>query len=138
MGAIQHNEVMLALPSGWEDGSQVIALGPVDGSFRPNLVVSREAARSETAEQFAKRQLPSLRSALKGLAVVAEGPASFGSNKGFLRQHTFTAQGAKLGQLQFYVLHGQFAYTLTFTHLANKLAGTRKLAEQLLGSVKVG
>jgi hypothetical protein len=138
MAGIQHNGLYLTLPTGWEDGTQVVALGPVDGSFRPNLVASQEPTKGlESAERFALRQLPALKQALQGFTLVKEGPATFGRQTGFLREHHFMTRGAKLGQLQFYVVDGRTAFTFTFTHLSNKLVTSRKLAEQLFSQAQI-
>jgi len=138
MAVIQHNDLYLSLPSGWEDGTQVVALGPVDGSFRPNLVASHEPTKGmESAERFALRQLPALKQALQGFTLIKDAPATYGRLTGHLREHHFTTRGAKLGQLQFYVVEGRTAYTFTFTHLSNKLAASRKLAEQLFAQAQL-
>jgi hypothetical protein len=135
MPAIHHNQLTLMLPMGWEDGTQVVALGPVDGNFRPNLVASQEPVKgAESAEGFAQRQLPALKQALQNYALIKEGAAAFGRLSGFLREHQFTTRGTKLGQLQFYVISGRTAFTLTYTHLANRLSTTRRIAEQLFAS----
>jgi hypothetical protein len=139
MASIQHNALHIPLPSGWDDGSQVVALGPVDGGFRPNFVASREPAKpGESPDKYAARVLPALKGSLQGYAVVKEGAATFGKNAGFQREHTFTANGQKIGQVQLYLVVGAQAHTLTFTHLAPKLAGARKLAEQLFAETKLG
>ena len=138
MSVIHHNQVTVQLPSGWEDGTQVVALGPVDGGFRPNLVASQEPTKgSETSEQFAQRQLPALKQVLQGFSMVREGVMTLGPHRGFLREHLFNVRGSKLAQLQFYLVVGRTAYTFTYTHLANKLATTRKTAEQMIGAVVI-
>ena len=136
--ALQHNYLTLSLPNGWEDASQVIALGPEDSGFRPNLVFSQEPTKAnETAQQFAARQLPQLKQALTGYALVKEGMQKFGPNSGFLREHTFKMDKGEIGQLQFYVVSGGRAYTFTFTHLKGKLAGAKAIAEKLLSEARL-
>jgi hypothetical protein len=135
VASIQHNQLTLALPSSWEDGTQVVAMGPTDGGFRPNLVASQEPTKGgENAERFAQRQLPALKQALQGFVLIKEGPASFGRLVGFLREHHFSTRNTKLGQLQFYVIHERTAVTFTYTHLAPKLATTRKIAEHMFAT----
>jgi hypothetical protein len=135
MASVRHNEVHLSLPSGWRDASQVVITGPVDGNFRPNLVVSQEPSNNLTADKFAARQLPPLKAQLQGFALVKEGAARFGSHSGFLREHTFQFGAQKIAQLQFYVVRGPVAYAVTFSHLAPKLAAARKMAEDLFGKL---
>jgi hypothetical protein len=136
--AIEHNEIHLELPQGWQDGSQVIALGPASGPVRPTLVVTREPAGKETLEQFAARQLPQLKAALPGLALVKEGPARFGPHSAFLREYNFTAEGQKLSQLQLYVLRSGIAYSVTFTQATAQMASTRQIAEEAFSKLKIG
>jgi hypothetical protein len=136
--ALQHNYLTLSLPAGWEDASQVIALGPEDSGFRPNLVFSQEPTKpGESAAQFAARQLPQLKQALTGYVLVKEGMAKFGPNQGFLREHTFKMDKGEIGQLQFYVIINNRAYTFTFTHLKGKLAGAKSIAEKLLTEARL-
>ncbi|MFN0062872.1 MAG: DcrB-related protein [Myxococcaceae bacterium] len=139
MPNLQHNALSLALPQGWEDGSQVIALGPQDGGFRPNLVFSQEPVKAgENSAQFAARQLPQLKQALTGYVLVKEGAAKFGNNSGFLREHAFKMEKSEIGQLQFYVVNGGTAFTFTFTHLKPKLAAAKPTAEKLFTQAKLG
>ena len=135
---LQHNYLSLTLPQGWEDASQVIALGQEDSGFRPNLVFSQEPTKAnETAPQFAARQLPQLKQALTGYVLVKEGAAKFGPNSGFLREHTFKMDKGEIGQLQFYIVANNRAYTFTFTHLKGKLAGAKATAEKLLTEARL-
>lgn len=139
MATINYNGIKVPLPAGWEDGTQVVALGPVDNGFRPNMVASTEPAKpGETAEKFAARTLPSLRQALTGYKLVKEGMTTLGKRTGFLREHSFNAGGQVLSQLQFYVLQGGKAFTFTFTHLAGRFAQVRATGEKLFGSVELG
>jgi hypothetical protein len=135
---LHHNFLTLTLPNGWEDASQIIALGQEEGGFRPNLVFSQEPTKgNETAAEFAKRQLPQLKQALSGYVVVKEGNSKFGANSGFLREHNFKMERGEIGQLQFYVVISGRAYTFTFTHLKGKLASARALAEKLFTEAKL-
>jgi hypothetical protein len=132
MPELRHNYLNLVIPDGWEDASQVIALGPEDDGFRPNLVFSQEPTKpGESAAEFAYRQLPELRKALTNYYLVWEGEATFGSNFGFLREHTFSMEKGEFGQLQFYVVINDRAYNFQFTHLRENMADARVMAESL-------
>ena len=135
---LTHNYLSIPLPNTWEDASQVIALGPEQGGFRVNLVVSQEpAAFGETSADFAERQKPALNAALQNYAVVEEGEKQFGLNTGFLRHHTFTLEKGRIGQLQFYcVLNGR-CYTFTFTHLQELLPSAMPIAEGLFAGMRL-
>jgi hypothetical protein len=135
---IQHNYLTLPLAQGWEDSSQVIALGPEQGGFRANLVFSQETANfGESSTEFAERQLPELRKALPNYAEVEGKTAAFGPNSGYLRHHTFSMDQSSVGQLQFYCLIAGRAYTFTFTDLAEQLKGSRPIAERMFASARI-
>jgi hypothetical protein len=135
---ILHNEVRLEVPSGWSDQSQILAVGPAEGKFRPNLVVSLEGAHVRSASGLAAQALANLKKTLAGYSLVKEGPAQFGSTKGFLREHTFTMNGQKLAQLQYHVVQDGRGYTVTYTHLASRMAATRGVAEEAFKMLEVG
>jgi len=135
--AIQYQNITVPLPDGWEDGTQLVALGKPDGRFRPNMVASQEPAKpGETTAQFAARTLSSLQRELPGYRLVREGDAQFGPNTGFLREHEFTTNGPQLAQLQFYVVLWEICFTCTFTHLADKFAGERATAEKMFAQTQ--
>ncbi|RKG68152.1 DcrB-related protein [Corallococcus terminator] len=133
--SIRHGPLRVALPDGWFDASQVVAVGPEEDGFRSNLVVSLEpAVPGESLGQFAARMLEGMRSA-QDFRQVSETPATFGANSGVLREYTFRMESLLLAQLQFYVLREQVGFTFTYTQLASRLAATRSVAESLLASV---
>ena len=138
MPHLRHNYLTFALPTGWEDASQVIALGPEEEGFRPNLVFSQEPTHvGETPEQFAARQLPQLREALPSYSLKRESLAHFGPNSGFLREHEFSMEKGEIAQLQFYVLLRGRCYTFTFTHLRHRLEGARQTAERMFARLRI-
>lgn len=138
-GFLRHNDLVLRLPQGWEDGSQIIVLGPHDGAFRPNLVYSSEPARqAKTAEDFAELQRPQLEATLKEFQIIAEDEVQFGENHGFLRRHTFVMEQEKIEQLQFYIVVDDIVHTLTFTHLFGHLERFLHVAYRLFESAAIG
>jgi len=139
--AVRHNELVVPLPLGWEDATQVVLAGESEGAFRPNLVIGHElgAQPGETAESFARRQLSHLRDALVDYAVVEERHAQFGALSGFLREHTFIAsEGVRVQQLQFYVRVGATFYTFTYTHTAQRFGERRDEMLELLETIQIG
>jgi hypothetical protein len=139
MNPLQHNYLSLDLPEGWEDASQVIALGPEENGFRPNLVFSQEPLKriGESAEEFARRQLPQLRQALDEYFLIKEGRARMGSLIGYLRAHSFAMERGEVGQFQFYVVSKTHAFTFTFTHLRERFEDSRELAEKVIGGAQL-
>jgi len=123
-------------PGGWT--SQLLATGPLEGGFRPNLIaLASPSLPDETAEQFAARTAGEARQNVVDYRIVKEGMATFGEVSGWLREHTFLQGSVRIGQLQLYVVSDGVARTLTFTHLADRLEGARKLAEELFGSIRL-
>lgn len=138
MPLIKHGEVSFAVPSGWVDSTQPLSLGPPDGNFRPSFLVASEPSRpGENVATFAARHLGFLKTAVQGYALIQEGPASFGGNAGFLREHSFVLNGEKLTQLQLYLLAGKGAFIATFTEKASRMAGARRTAEQMFEKLQL-
>ncbi len=138
MPLVKHNELSFPVPAEWADATQPMALGPVDGNYRPSFVVSSERARpGEAAAGFAARHLPFLKGTLDGYTLVKEGAATFGANAGFLREHSFSLNGERLAQLQLYLVVGAGAYVATFTEKAARLPAVRRTAEQIFEKLQV-
>lgn len=143
MALLRHNELTIALPAGWSERSDVVAVVALERpehDFQATMVVSRDhAAAGEDAEAFAARQLPLLRSALTGYSLLSERPLRTGGHDGFARDHTFlTAAGGKVQQMQWYVVHDGTAYTFTFSDLPEDFADSRAVAVRLLERVSFG
>jgi hypothetical protein len=123
-------------PSGWSP--QVIATGPLEGGFRPNLIaLAIPSLPGETAQQFAARTAGEASQSVVGYQIVKEGTATFGEVSGWLREHTFLQGSTRIGQLQLYVVSDGVARTFTFTHLADRLEGARELARSLFASIRL-
>ncbi|MBM7116674.1 DcrB-related protein [Archangium primigenium] len=134
---IRHGALVLSLPPGWFDASQVVAVGPEDNGFRANVVVSVEPAQpGETLTQFAARSLVALRGT-QDITLVDERQATFGAHQGMLREYTFTLRGVKLAQLGFTVVKEQVGYTFTYTQRPERLAETRGVAETFFASARL-
>ena len=139
MALLRHNELTIALPAGWREQSDVVAVVGLDRpehDFQATMVVSRDrAGEAEHAEAFAARQLPLLRGALAGYSLLSEGPLRLAGHDGFVREHSFTSGGGTVRQLQWYVVPDGTAYTFTFTDLPADFAESRAMAVGLLERV---
>jgi len=139
---LRHNELTIALPAGWREQSEVVAVVGLDRpehDFQATMVVSRDlAAEGEHAEAFAARQLPLLRGALAGYSLLSEGPLRLAGHDGFAREHAFMTGGGNVQQLQWYVVHNGTAYTFTFTDLPADFADSRAVAIKLLERASFG
>lgn len=123
-------------PAGWS--SQLLATGPLEAGFRPNLVaLAIPSLPGETAEQFAARTAGEAGKGVVDYQIVQEGNATFGEVSGWLRHHTFFQGTTRVGQLQLSVVSEGVARILTFTHLADRLEGARALAGELFGSIRL-
>jgi hypothetical protein len=139
MADARHNEISFPLPPGWVDMSQIVAVGPADNDFRPNLVITREPVTPmETAIAFAQRQLPLLKQSIPSLQVIKESPTKLGALSAFSREYTGVYQGRKLQQLQLYVVQNGTAYVFTVTHVEGKLDAVRPTVEKMLAGLTIG
>src|SRR5687767_4858096 len=104
--SLQFGRFAVPLPEEWEDGSQLVLLGPPEAGFRPNFLVARlPVEKGENARQFALRQLPELRESLPDFTLVKEGDTRIGNRGGFLREHSFGAPDRRYVQLHYYFVH---------------------------------
>jgi hypothetical protein len=135
---MQYGNLKMSLPDGWSDATQIVATGPSENGFRSSLAASCEPARpKETAAEYAKRVLPMLSKVTEQFQLVSERPATFGSVTGFVREYTHMARGAKLAQIQFYVVRDGAAHTFTYTQRAERINVSRHVAERLFASVQL-
>ncbi len=136
---IEQGAVRIEAPDGWVDASQLIALGPDGGGYRPSLVVSTQPGLSEEidAQAFAESLSGTLRAILKGYAVVSEDEATFGPWTGQLREHIFSQGNLQLRQLQFHLVRESTGYVFSFTHRADD-ADAGKVAASLFERIQFG
>ena len=134
---IEQGAVRIEAPDGWVDASQLIALGPDSGGYRPSLVVSTQPGLSEEidAQAFAESLSATLRAILKGYAVVSEDEATFGPWTGQLREHTFSQGSLQLRQLQFHLVRESTGYVFSFTHRADE-EDVRELAASIFEQIQ--
>lgn len=139
MASIQHKEMVLPIPSGWEDRSQAIAVSPTGNEFRANVVIVSEPMKAgEKIEQFAERHLQTLKQTFEGFKVVSEGLKKLGAFEGFWREYAFSAGGKSYGQIQYHAVADNSIYTLTYSDVAEKMAKARGQVEAMFGQAKLG
>ncbi len=139
MASIQHKEMVLPIPSGWEDRSQAIAVSPTGNDFRANVVIVSEPMKAgEKIEQFAERHLQTLKQTFEGFKVVSEGLKKLGPFEGFWREYAFAAGGKNYGQIQYHAVAENSIYTLTYSDVAEKMAKTRGQVEAMFAQAKLG
>src|SRR5438874_170254 len=119
MTVIRHNEITVALPAGWQDGTQVVAVSPAQAEFRPNLVITSEPVEpDQEMGDYATKQLARLREALEEFVLLVEGEANYGVAHGYIVEYELTASNMRLKQAQFYLTANAMVYTYTYTNLA--------------------
>jgi hypothetical protein len=132
---LRHNELAIALPPGWAEVTDVIAvlaLERPEHAFQASVVITRDRADDgETAQGFAARQAPLLRAALPNYTLLTEAPLRVGEIDGFAREHTFR-DAVPVRQLQWYAVNSGTAYTFTFTDQPATFEQTRPRALELL------
>lgn len=135
---IKHGTLRLPLPEGWLDASQVVAVGPEDNGFRPNLVASLDPLPpGETLARFAQRTLEVLRK-VQGFSLVEERPATFGPHQGVLREYLFVVQGIRMAQYQFQLVKDSVGYSFTYSERPEKMASTKAVADRFFATLQVG
>jgi hypothetical protein len=139
MSAPQPKKIRISLPAGWREapareGVEYVALGPLQQGLQTNLVVTREVAADPSVEKFAERILVGLKRALTNYSLVKQFPVKLGSHQGYLREHLFTSRGRQVSQLQFYVLSGNFAVTITMTCPSSTAFENRSVAEKVFST----
>ncbi|NTX34721.1 DcrB-related protein [Myxococcus sp. CA033] len=137
--SLRHGALTLSLPEGWQDTSQVIALGPEDGGFRPSVVVSVEPVKpSETAQQLAARMLSSIQQHAQSLTLLSERQVTHGDKVGVQREYILTLQGARIAQLQFCTVKEGMGLTFTFSQREDRFRATRAVGEAVFAQARVG
>ncbi|HZH02841.1 MAG TPA: DcrB-related protein [Myxococcaceae bacterium] len=139
MASIQHKEMVLPIPNGWEDRSQAIAVSPTGNDFRANVVVVSEPIKpGEKIEQFAARHVETLKQTFEGFQVVTEGAKKLGAFEGFWREYVFSAAGKKYGQIQYHALAENSIYTFTYSDVADRMAKAKPQVEAMFAQAKLG
>jgi hypothetical protein len=131
MSSIRHGNISFEMPAGWEDITQVLAGGPAEGGFRPNLGIARSPTQGLSLEKIVAGGLSVFKQRIPSVQVVKEGPAQYGTLRGFLRECTFSVEGKKLSCIQFTVVQGANAYVATFTDLSSRIVEGRKQVDQM-------
>lgn len=135
---LRHGEYSVMLPSGWSDGSFIVAHGPMDRGFRTNLAITPQTIpETVTLESYVADMKDSMARTLEQYVVHKEGPARFGSLSGHLREHSFLAEGVKIGQYQLCVLTKGLARVFTYSVRAEKLSASRPTAEALFSGIQI-
>ena len=142
MDQVRHADVTLPLPLGWEDGSQIAILGPSNGQFRPNIVVSKERLKAdETFDQFIVQIKRSLREVLENYQICEEGRATIGKWSGYMLEQTFTNSDGRpstiLQQQQFFLIVGETVYTFTCSNTADAFDATRAEIKKIISGAHI-
>jgi hypothetical protein len=125
----------VSLPAGWVDRSQLIVAGPLEDGFCSNcVVVCEEVKPGTTVEAFAAAQLAGLKH-LPGCRTGREAPATFGGVSGILRELEQRSAQLHVAQLQFYLVDGASAATVTYTTRAKRMKAERESAERIIGEL---
>jgi len=126
--------VILPIPPGWEDRSQLIVVSNEGVDFRANIVVVKEELKDRSLEEFIDQHIGTLRNTFEGFSLGLEEPASFGPHRGHLIDYSFVAAGKSYRQRQFMVVAQGLVYTFTYSNTAAAFDPGLALFEQVVGN----
>ena len=152
--SIYGGSIAMTLPDDWNDRSIYTFVAPEQQmgaglptmaktqGFRPNVVVTREPkGRYEKVDAYAKDQLTAQKrtAEMKNLTVVHEESITVSGSPALQRNVTFVVeqQSATVQQLQVFVLHGAWIYTLTFSTLPAHFNEQRKAFDAVVAGIKL-
>jgi hypothetical protein len=114
MATLEYSSLTLDLPADWSDRTALTAQGKRREGFSPTVIVTRVPARpEETVEALARRALPRVKGGATA-STVKEGPATFGSLRGYLRVQRIARKAQTLEQAVFVVLHGGIGHLVNY------------------------
>ncbi len=129
--------VILPIPPGWEDRSQLIIVSGEGADFRANIVVVNEELKDRSLEEFIDHQIGTLRETFDGFSLQLEEPASFGPHRGHLIDYGFVAAGKSYRQRQFMVVAQGLVYTFTYSNTAADFDPGLALLEQVASNARI-
>jgi hypothetical protein len=137
MSTVRSTDIVLHMPPGWEDRSQLIIIATEGEEFRANLVVVKEPLKGRILVNFAGQHLDDLNETFDAFEILTEGPHVLGIHSGYLVEYTFIADGIKYQQSQFFVAVAGTVYSFTFSDLKDRFAASRGLAHQMIASAEI-
>ncbi len=129
--------MILPIPPGWEDRSQLIILSDEGADFRANIVVVKEELKDRSLEEFIDKHIGTLRETFDGFSLGLDEPASFGPHQGHLIDYGFAAAGKFYRQRQFMVVAQGLVYTFTYSNTATEFDPGLALLEQVVGNTRI-
>ncbi len=124
------------LPASWSDRSIYTFISPDDrgAAFFANIVATREAATGDVAA-YAAAQLSGAKAQLAKFTLLEERPVRIGGRPAALAVFTFIAPPYLVQQLQAFVIAQDWAYTFTFSALAEAFTDKRAEFDAILASL---
>jgi hypothetical protein len=132
--SIRHGDIEVPLPQGWNDGTQIVVVGPAQDGFRANLVVA-PSQPFPSADAWAKEFLAGVKQ-FPGTAIKSHAATKVGMMTGYLVELIAPAGNRKAGQLVFYVASGAQGFTITYTDTPERVS-KRTEALELIAQVKL-
>ncbi|GAA2659999.1 MULTISPECIES: DcrB-related protein [Actinosynnema] len=127
--------LLLPVPQGWEDRSQLILAVAGEG-FRRNLLVVVEDLSGRSEKDFVEGHLETLAATFAHLSVRLEEPVKLGAHEGQLLDYDFTSDGLRYRQRQFLVFRGERAYCFTYSDTSDRFEEHVQAMEQLVGGMR--
>jgi hypothetical protein len=137
MPTIRHGTLVVALPPGWEDQTQIVAAGPAARhGFRPNVVISFDKPdEQEELDHFVRRRIVDLKRSLSDFRLTSEGFMNYGRHVGYQIEYTFNANDLVIQQVQFYSFIGSQAWFLTYSDISPVFELERNVIEEVISGI---
>ncbi|MER5940127.1 FxSxx-COOH system tetratricopeptide repeat protein [Streptomyces sp. NPDC001928] len=123
---------------GWEDRSQAILVqSEQEDGFAPNIVVTHEARRGRSLDQFLTQHLSTLEQTFSHLDVGRNEPATFGTHSGHLIDYVFLANDTEYRQAQFFLLTGKSVITFTASHTSRRFPAFWPIMKRIIEAARI-
>lgn len=138
--------ISIALPAGWEkkEGYQeasLVGLSPLSGSgdtFRENLnLIVVDLPQPMALATYFDLNITGIKSGLKDYTEYAKGPAVLGGKEARYVVYGHAMRDVTLKVLQYYVVHGNRGYVLTYTAPLAEFDAYRLLFEQNAATLEI-
>lgn len=138
------SDIVVELPDGWEDRSELSVISTTGSRFLANIVVNKDGAgryssfaafHSASQETITKTFSGSLRMRTE---MLFDGPVSFGPYDGHLLDYTMSDPRAAYRQRRFSTVANGAYYLFTYSNTVEEFAQGSAILEWLVGGARIG
>jgi hypothetical protein len=143
MKKIQNNNIIIGMPDGWGDASNVILLDKTKSDFNPNLAINKEFLSEPTdvisyGENLAKTLEEEF--ANNAYSIIEEGPIELNNIKAYRRIHRFVLWeegNLQVQQLQIYFVTNEHMVTVTASDLVHRFDESYQVFQEALNLLEI-